>query len=198
MELESRKELDNLVERFDMDRCICPGASRFCGNNNPSDAMMDSWASFFIKGVARKKFGTKYDTMRMWGPTELLALYHSKILGQDGKVIEAYELDLSHPTSEKHLLGATREAKESLIYRWNSGMLFTTYSERVQMELERLAVEKADKALEAAKIIDEILSLKRGLEGKVDQVCTDPRIVKRFKAMIANLTVMDIIRDEDE
>lgn len=191
-------ELDNIVKRFNFDREICPGASSLRGNAVPSDAVFDSYAGFFIKGIAAQKFGTNYGEMRMWGPRELLEFYTANLLGEGGMVLEKYELDLDHSTAHKHLLGATKEAKDTLLYRWNHGMLYTTYAERVQLRLDRMAISRASEAIKAAELIDELMSLKNGLSEAVDAVAKDPRVVKRFRAMIKSLNVSDLFPDSEE
>jgi hypothetical protein len=193
------KDFDKLVERYGFDRKICPNVSKHWGNDIPSDMLFDMWTQYLIRSKANKHFDKSFKDMNSWGPVECLEFYSTRLLGANGDIQPSYRLAEDDPTIDEVIGKYSHAAREVLAYRWNHGYALTTYEIRIQTSMGRKAKVDGKSCFDEIRKLEKLLEEKDALVSGKEELCSNPRIDKRLRAMLKNMdvSIVDVMDDDD-
>ena len=148
---EETKTLD-VVEKYGLSIKICPNGSTHIdrGMNIPSDMMFEHDSMFLVKRIAYMNMGVTQETIRAWSREDC------GILSRKQNCYKQYpRRDFSRWRERNRLVfqGRSNYYMTFLEYRWDNGMIFTNYKERVNMALE---FQIKEVTTDASDIIDKV------------------------------------------
>ena len=203
IEINEIKKLDDIVERFGLNRYISTEKSRrfWQGSEMRSDQMFQNWELFVLKRVANKKFGTMWNVMEDWGPKECRRFYNERIM--EGRTVpKSYHLNLSDKAVETLLASVPEEAIRAFQYRWNNGYAFKNYRNRVYFAVEGITADLGEQAGSIIKKIQEAEKTMASIVEEIDNVVSTTVMSSRAKHLIeymkSNLQLGDFLEDSEE
>jgi hypothetical protein len=182
--------LDTIVTNYSISIEVCPNKSNHVdrGMNIPSDMMFEHDSMFLVKRIAFMELGMDSDKIRTWSPDECSRFYLDHDMSRNYDFKETFLAD-GKSVGRWYFQGRSDYYMRFLEYRWNHGMVFTTYRERVDMALQSLIDERTEST---SNIIDKIRDLedqKATLNNELKSVVASDGISDRLKAILSNVNI---------
>lgn len=186
---EETKTLDAVVEKYGLSIKICPNRSSHIdrGMNIPSDMMFEHDSMFLVKRIAYMSMGITQETIRAWSPEDCKDFYLENKIATSNTFRETF-LD-----GEKgigwYFQGRSNYYMTFLEYRWDNGMIFTNYKERVNMALE---FQIKEVTTDASDIIDKVRDLEEQrsvLNNELKKLVASDSMSDRLKNILSNVDI---------
>jgi len=146
------KNLDAAVDYFDFPHFICSNLSTK-KRGTAGEQIYEARDIFFMRNLLNNKFKVTYEETRRWGFDECQKQYRARLLNSDGVTHLEYRIDMEINAVAREMQGQTPETVSDWVSRWDNGLAFTDYQERVDILIERYCREKHDKGVELLKDI---------------------------------------------
>ena len=149
--------LDTIVDNYSIAVEVCPNKSKHVdrGMNIPSDMMFEHDSMFLVKRIAFMELGMDSNKIRTWSPKDCSKFFHDHDMSKNYDFKGTFLTD-SKSVGRWYFQGRSDYYMRFLEYRWNHGMVFTSYKERVDMALQSLIDERTEST---SNIIDKIRDL---------------------------------------
>lgn len=146
------KDLDAAVDYFDFPHFICSNLSTK-KRGTAGEQIYEARDIFFMRNLLNNKFKVTYEETRRWGFDDCRKQYRARLLNSDGVTHLEYRIDMGINAVAREMQGQAPETIADWISRWDNGLAFTDYQERVDMLIERYCREKHDKGVKLLKDI---------------------------------------------
>ena len=182
--------LDTIVDNYSIAVEVCPNKSKHVdrGMNIPSDMMFEHDSMFLVKRIAFMELGMDSQKIRTWSPDECNRFYLEHNMPKHYDFRETFMTD-SRSVGKWYFQGRSDYYMRFLEYRWNHGMVFTSYKERVDMALQSLIDERTEST---TSIIDKIRDLeeqKATLNNELKGIVATEGMSDRLKAILSNVSI---------
>lgn len=182
--------LDTIVDNYSIAVEVCPNKSKHVdrGMNIPSDMMFEHDSMFLVKRIAFMELGMDSNKIRTWSPDECNRFYLDHNMPKQYDFKETFMTD-SRSVGKWYFQGRSDYYMRFLEYRWNHGMVFTSYKERVDMALQSLIDERTEST---TSIIDKIRDLeeqKATLNNELKGIVATEGMSDRLKAILSNVSI---------
>lgn len=182
--------LDTIVTNYSISIEVCPNKSNHIdrGMNIPSDMMFEHDTSFLVKRIAFMELGMDSNKIRTWSPDQCKKFYHEHNMSKNYDFKETFLQD-GKSVGRWYFQGRSDYYLRFLEYRWNHGMVFTSYKERVDMALQSLIDLETESTSE---IIDKIRNLeeqKATLNNELKSIVASEGVSDRLKAILSNVSI---------
>jgi len=146
------KDLDAAVDYFDFPHFICSNLSTK-KRGTAGEQIYEARDIFFMRNLLNNQFKVTYEETRRWGFDECQKQYRARLLNSDGVPHLEYRVDMEINALAREMQGQTPETISDWVSRWDNGLAFTDYQERVDILIERYCQEKHGKGVELLKDI---------------------------------------------
>lgn len=182
--------LDTIVDNYSIAIEICPNKSKHVdrGMNIPSDMMFEHDTMFLVKRLAFMEMGLDSDKIRTWSPKNCDNFFKQHDLSNKFMFAETF-MSGSNAVGKWYFQGRSDYYMRFLEYRWNNGMVFTSYRERVDMALQSMIDNQTQSTTE---IIDKIRNLeeqKATLNNELKGIVASEGVSDRLKAILSNVSI---------
>ena len=182
--------LDTIVDNYNIALEVCPNKSKHVdrGMNIPSDMMFEHDSMFLVKRIAFMELGMDSNKIRTWSPEDCNRFYLEHKMSKHYDFRETFLTD-SKSVGKWYFQGRSDYYIRFLEYRWNHGMVFTSYKERVDMALQSLIDERTEST---TSIIDKIRDLeeqKATLNNELKGIVAAEGVSDRLKAILSNVSI---------
>lgn len=182
--------LDTIVDNYNIALEVCPNKSKHVdrGMNIPSDMMFEHDSMFLVKRIAFMELGMDSNKIRTWSPDECNRFYLEHNMPKHYDFRETFMTD-SRSVGKWYFQGRSDYYMRFLEFRWNHGMVFTSYKERVDMALQALIDERTEST---TSIIDKIRDLeeqKATLNNELKGIVATEGMSDRLKAILSNVSI---------
>ncbi len=195
----SMEVLDNMVERFKLDRSICPNrSSHWKGTSTiPSDMMFDHDGMFLVKRIANMEMAHDSKNLLNWGPAECASFYREHKLNEGFSFHQTFMTEGKRSLSNWYFKGRAEEYLMALSYRWDNGMMFASYEARIETAL---AAKQDGKMNRVREMVDEMKSIEAErafLSEELNALVKQSDCSARLKSILngLNISVGDILED---
>lgn len=201
---KTKKEIetmDALVTRYNLPREICPNRSTMVqsGENIPSDMMFEHDAMFLVKRIAHMEMNYDSDKLAGFSPSDCHAFYDEHSLSSSHNFHVTFMQEGKKSLANWYFKGRSSTYINFLAYRWDNGMLFLNYKERVLKCLEVRNLEEANAARETIDRMKEIEDQVAALNGELDKLVKSQTLSPQLEQLLdgIDITVKDLIERGD-
>lgn len=186
---EEIKTLDAVVEKYGITVKICSNRSNHIdrGMNIPSDMMFEHDSMFLVKRIAHMNMGVTQETIREWSPEDCKNFYI------DNKLSTAYTFRENFIDGDKNIgwyfQGRSNYYMTFLEYRWDNGMIFTSYSERVNISLESMIRSETTSTNEMIDKVRDLEEQRSVLNSELKKLVTSDSMSDRLKNILSNVEI---------
>jgi len=182
--------LDAIVDKYSITIEICPNKSNHIdrGMNIPSDMMFEHDTQFLVKRIANMEMGIDSNKIRSWNPDKCKNFFNEHKLSKHFDFKETFMTD-SRSVGKWYFQGRSDYYMRFLEYRWNHGMVFTSYRERVDMALQSMIDTRTEST---TNIIDKIRDLeeqKATLNDELQSIVASDGVSDRLKSILSNVSI---------
>lgn len=199
MEKDQIENLDQIVSQYNINLAVCMNrSSHVTSGTIPSDMMFNQDGQMFVKNIATSKFGLNQETVDSWSPKDCRAFYN------DEKIYVNYPFEESfcqgnRSISSWYLVGRAEDYVNFLRYRWDNGLLFLNYTERVNFMLSQMALDLHNDASIFLNQIQEIIGIQKALQSELKEVINTTKMSERLSQVLSSMkiSITDVTKLED-
>jgi hypothetical protein len=182
--------LDTIVDKYSIRIEVCTNQSKHIdrGMNIPSDMMFEHDTMFLTKRIAAGELGIDTDTIRSWSPDDCKNFYQEHNMGLVYKFSENF-MTGTKSLSKWYFEGRSEHYMRFLEYRWNQGMVFTSYRERVDAALQSMIDNQTESTNTIIDKIQDLEEQKAVLNGELETLVRSEAISDRLKTILSDVKI---------
>lgn len=193
------ENLDQIVTRYSLNLAVCANRSdHVISGSIPSDMMFNQDGQMFVKNIATTKFGLNAETVDSWSPLDCKEFYNDEKIYVNYPFQESF-CEGNRSIASWYLVGRAEDYVNFLRYRWDNGLLFLDYSERVNLMLSKKALSLHDDASVFLGEIQEIIDIQKSLQSELKEVINTTKMSERLSQVLSSMkiSITDITKLED-
>lgn len=194
------KDLDATVDYFDFPHFICSNLSTK-KRGTAGEQIYEQKDIFYMRNLLNNVFKVTYEETRRWGFDECRKQYRARLLDSNGVTHSEYRIDMEINAVSREMQGQSSETTLDWISRWDNGLAFTDYQERVDILIERYCKDKHDvgvKLLKDIKTAQGMLSTARTELAAAAGTLSSAKVASMVELLSEQLSIADVLSVNDE
>ena len=193
-------DLDAAVDFLDFPHFICSNLSTK-KRGTAGEQIYEQKDIFYMRNLLNNEFKVTYEETRRWGFDECQKQYRSRLLDSKGVTHSEYRIKLDINAVSREMQGQSTETTNDWISRWDNGLAFTDYQERVDILIERYCKDKHDtgvKLLIDIKRAQGMLSTARSELAAAAGTISSAKVASMVELLSEKLSIADVLSVTDE